>query len=78
MDRFFEYLVVDLEVTAPEIGDLNWGSEILQLPPALVAVVRPEIHDSAAQLAALPAQSPSVVSPPVRVLFLFFDSRFSG
>lgn len=69
MDRFFEYLVVDIEGTAPEIEDLNWGEEIVQLPPSLVAVVRPEIRERPSQVPGLTEKSRLVGSPPVCSFF---------
>ncbi|KAF7968138.1 hypothetical protein HWV62_31760 [Athelia sp. TMB] len=41
MDKFFEYLVAELEERPGDIKELPWGDEIPQLPPSISAVIAP-------------------------------------
>ena len=41
MDKFFEYLIAELEERAGNIKEPPWGDEIAQLPPSISAVIAP-------------------------------------
>lgn len=38
-DKFFEFLIAELEGTAQPLEDLTWGEETARLPPALVEAI---------------------------------------